>query len=82
MEATMTDIQRWTPAWDGKEVGTYADSTGEFVLYADHVEALRQAVQRLEALDECGCLPADAVSVAWVCDQCRYIAAVKGDRHE
>jgi hypothetical protein len=45
----MSDIQRWTPAWDGREVGAYADRGGEYVTYADHVEVLRQAVNHEKA---------------------------------
>jgi hypothetical protein len=36
----MSDIQRWTPAWDGTEVGAYADSKGEYVTYTDYITAL------------------------------------------
>jgi hypothetical protein len=37
----MSDIQRWTDDLRGRMLNT--DPHGEFVTYADHVEALRQA---------------------------------------
>lgn len=41
----MTDIQRWQPGDNAQMFSVYGADEGNYVLYADHVEALRQAEQ-------------------------------------
>lgn len=50
----MSDIQRWTPMWDGVDVFCYADGKGEYVLHSDYVKDLEKAEKRGIAKGEYG----------------------------
>ena len=75
----MSDIQRWTVA-DPARMGVVPAQEGDLVTYADHVEALRQATDRvrdewdalLRAKVEQGQRDALALVVAYLRDETQH----------